>query len=343
MRRLIYRAGQKDAFLNQLSVDNKAKTIITVDSAESIYLNNQGLFAGKYQLTPTGADQYLGALSKGLYQTIRSLMIEPHVDVDTRKLPPLVAQIVNRILVHRFPAIRGRRAVCCSVRNQLDGFVSRSYAMVTNEQVYGLFSDACDIFKFRTQLLCGALDGRDMTAVVASKEPIKLPGSSNSGLYVGALCQNGETAGRAIRATTIILDARSRSWSVAPFDKGLRISHLKSRKLRDKMMVMGDTLATKQLFACTVAPRFNASASKPVSATWDETAIKTFRSKLNHIGEHYYVNATHVDHVIDRLPEAGRRPPSVQAVYLACLQVADEISVGMSVPVRQLAYRLVFG
>jgi len=343
VRHLKYRAGQKEAFLAQLSLDNRAKSIITADTAEAIFLNNQALFAGKYQMTQTGAEQYLTEIAKGLYQTVRSLAAETRPEIDTQKLPALVAQLVNRSLVYRFPAIRGRRAVCCTARNQLDGFVSRSYAMVTNEQVYGLFSDACDVFRFRTHLLCGALDGRDMTAVVASPEPIKLLGGAKSCLHVGALCQNGETAGRAIRATTIILDSKSRSWSVAPFDKDLRISHLRSRKLRDRMMVMGDALATKQLFACTVAPRYAASAEKRVAKTWDEAAIKQFRAKLSVIGEHYYVHASHIDSVVELLPTARRIAPSAQDVYQACLQVADNIAVGLSVPVRQLAYRLVFG
>ncbi len=66
------------------------------------------------------------------------------------------------------------------------------------------------------QFFYGSFDGRDMTVVSSSREQVKLSGSP-TGTYIGALCQNGETAGRAIRLTPIVLDGVSRSWTAAPF------------------------------------------------------------------------------------------------------------------------------
>ncbi len=63
-------------------------------------------------MTTCGAEQYLNTLAKGLYQTVRSLIAEENQEVKQQDIPPLVAQLINRTLRHRMPAIEGMRAVC---------------------------------------------------------------------------------------------------------------------------------------------------------------------------------------------------------------------------------------
>lgn len=341
-RRLTYSDKMTQSFLQQLALDDSAKRIITVEDLADVLMSNEGLFAGEFQLTQGGAEQYLNFLAKGLYQTVRSLMAETHPDVDAKKLRPLVAQLVNRVLAHRIAAVRGMRAVCCRQRKQLDGFVSKSYVMISNEQVFGLFKDACDVFRGSHSFYRAELDARDMTIVMLSRDQI-VTADGATGAYIGAVCQNGETAGRAIRATPIVLDAVSRSWSAAPFDKELRISHTRSRKLRDRMMAIADTLSSRQIATVSRMGKLLAAGRNAVSPKWDATTVRRFKSQLVATGESLHVHAGHIEEIMAVLPAADKRPPSARQVYTACLQQADSGALGLSMPLRQLAFQIMFG
>lgn len=342
VRKLHFTSSERERFVNQLAMDNTSKVIKSVEELRDAALSPNGLFNGVYQLTQIGAEQYFNCLARGMYQTVRSLVNEEHPDVNTRELPTLVARLANATLKHRYAALEGRRAVCCESRKQLDGFVSRSYVMISNEQVYGLFKDSCEMMKYKMPMLCGAIDARDMTVVVSARESLKTPDGKALGLYMGAVCQNGETAGRAIRTAPTLLDSKSKSWSVAPFERDLRLSHTKSRKLRDKMMAMGDLLATNQVAVAKNAIMFHAAAKKRVAKDWNAKSRRGLRAGLVGKGDQMHVGSHSVDKIIELLPADDNRPPTLQDVYLATLEVADSMPVGNSIPVRQLAYKLVF-
>ena len=342
-RKLEFGANQYQAFLTQLEIDAKNKIVVSISKPEELYLDSQrARVGGKYQMTPIGGEQLLNSLAKGLYPTIRSLVAEDRIDINHKDIPPLVAQVVNRITRHRFPAVEARRMVCCDRRQQIDGFVSKSYAMISNDRVMGLFNDACELMPQKMTMLRAELSGREMTFVVSARESLRLNGKE-IGVYGGALCQNGETAGRAIRAANILLDATTKSWSVSPFENALRISHTKSRKLRDKMMAMGDELASRRLSTNVIAARLSQSPAKIVMPDWTTKSVGKFRGRLLSVAESLHVNASSIDEVMALLPpENSRKPPSVGRVYSACLEVADELAVGKSISLRQLAYKLMF-
>jgi hypothetical protein len=340
-RRVLFRSNQQEDFLKQLVSDNDHLVTISIDELRQVAFDARGKFGQEYGMTSVGAEQYLNAVTKGLYQVVRSIMNEKREDIDTRNRVQLVSSMVNQLAKYRFNALVGMRAICCSSRLQLDGFVSKSYLLVTNDTVHRLFMDACDSLPTKLQLLCGELDGRDMTVVLAAREPLRLS-SGKSGLYIGAVCQNGETAGRAIRQSPILLDLKSRSWSVAPFEAGLRVPHLRSKQLRDRMMRLGDTLADCHRNVVEQAGNYHDAAQQRVAPKWDPPAVQKLRERLVRLSDGLYVQTTYLDEIINLLPEPGDRPPSWQDVYVIALHVADGIRIGASLPVRQLAYRMLF-
>lgn len=323
----------------RMVLDDQRKRTIRVEEARSVFLDAQAKMAGQYGLTSVGASQYFKVLSPGLYQLVRTIVADEETK-GFKSSAALISQIVNRVAAHRESQIVGSVALCCDQRNQLDGFFSSKYAQVSNERVYDLFKDACDLLKTRTSLYLAELAGRDLTAVVMPSSP--LPGNDGVKLYVGAVCQNGETVGRAIRMSIVVYDRATGSWSVEPFRSDARLPHIRPRKLRDKMMMIGEVLNSRQREAARLPSKFALSRSTRVAKTWDAATIKSFRRKFLVRSHEFSVPAEHIDSVIKLLPAAGKRPPVLLDVYAACLQVASEQTVGRSFGLRQLAFELVF-
>jgi len=328
----------KRLFVGLLAADAKNLRLIEVDSAQSIYLDARCLMAGKYQITAVGANQYFAVLGKGLNQLVRFMLSdEAGHSTQPGEINPMIARIVNQLAKHREVAMLGHRAVVSEDRRQLDGFVGRSYFVVSNFEVHDYFSMACEALRGNLKFYTASIHGRDMTAVYAAKsDTIKM---NEVVLKQGAVIQNSETAGRAIRSACVVLDSVSRQWSVDRFYADTRVLHIRGAKLRDRMMQSADTLSGYQMSS----EEISSAIAKARSRSLSPEALQAGRSKLVSRAERLGVSAELVDQILSSLTLDTRRAPTLFDIYTKCLLQAANTNLNRSMPLRQFAFSLVFG
>ena len=333
-------SGKAD-LLSRLESDTKHLKIVRVDDAKQLYLSAAGLLAGKYALTNVGATQYFGYIGKGLSQLVRFMLsAEQGHSTEPVKLYPVLARTINQLLAHRQEALHGCRAICADDREQLDGFVGRSYCLVPNFEVAEYFTMACEMLRGNPQFYHAALHGRDMTLVNISRKDPTMVGQV--GLRTGAVMQNSETAGRAIRSACVVLDSVSRTWSADSFYSDTRVMHVRGAKLRDKMMQSADSLNTRQLSADVVEQAVATAYRTPILRDKSERSIAAFSRGLHVKAEKFGVTSGAVDQVLAAMRlDVGRIPTSFD-LYTQCLLVAKDANVQRSLPLRQLAFSVVF-
>lgn len=328
----------KRLFVQLLATDAKHLRLIEVDSAKAIYLDANCLMAGRYQITTVGANQYFAVLGKGLNQLVRFVLTDDlgHA-TQPSEVNPLIARMVNQMAKHRETAMLGCRAVVSEDRRQLDGFVGRSYFVVSNAEVHDYFGMACEALRGNLKFYTASVYGRDMTAVYAANtDKIKV---NEVILKQGAVIQNSETAGRAIRSACVVLDSVSRQWSVDRFHADTRVLHIRGAKLRDRMMQSADTLAGYQMLPEEIA----ASIAKARARKLPPEALQAGRARLVARAERLGVSAEVVDQILSAVNADNRRTPTLFDIYTKCLLQAANTNLNRSMPLRQFAFSLVFG
>lgn len=331
----------KNALMLRLESDAKHLKILRVSDVKQLFLSAAGLLAGKYALTNVGATQYLGYIGKGLSQLVRFMLsAEQGHSTDPARLYPVLARMINQLLAHREEALQGCRAICADDREQLDGFVGRSYCLVPNLEVAEYFAMACEMLRGNPQFYHAALHGRDMTLVNISRKNPLLVGQI--GVRTGAVVQNSETAGRAIRSACVVLDSVSRTWSADSFYTDTRVMHVRGAKLRDKMMQSADSLNTRQMSADDISQALTAAVRKPILRAKTDAAVAEFSRGLHAKAERFGVTAGAVDQVLASLQFDGPRVMTSFDLYTRCLAVAKDANVQRSLPLRQLAFSVVF-
>src|SRR5690606_18063396 len=121
-----------------------------------------GKLSGKYALTSVGAGQYFGYIAKGLGQTVRFMLTDDQGhSVAPDAVYPLVSKIVNQLVRHRQDALIGCRAILSEDRCEFDGFVGRSYCLVSNDEIHSHFTLACEMLRGNPQFYSASINGRD--------------------------------------------------------------------------------------------------------------------------------------------------------------------------------------
>ena len=341
-RKLVFSGDTgKAALAARLAADAKHLRMLRVTEPREIFLSASGKLAGKYAMTAVGANQYLTAVSRGLPQLVRFMMSEDggHITAPD-KLYPVLAKIVNQLLHHRGEAMAGCRAILCEQRKELDGFVGRSYCLVPNEEVNDQFGMACEMLRGGPQFYTAAINGRDITLVHIAKRQSIVVG--NTVFKTGAVIQNSETAGRAIRSACVVIDSVSRTWSADRFYPDTRVMHVRGAKLRDRMMQSADNLSAYQLSVEDIEVAVATAMARPAIAERTTQAIDGFKLGFSRKAERMGVSATATEQVLAAIPLTTKPTPTLFDVYVRCLLVASASNVQRSLPLRQLAFSLVF-
>ena len=335
-RSIRYAGHQLSEFKSQLQLDAAKRHILSFDDdPKSFYLSRDCRLGGIYSLSSTGAGQYLNAWGRGLGPLVNSLVSESNPDVNQQLCPETVAGIVNRVIKFRSPTMSGYKAIICKDRKQLDGFVTRSYKLISNELVYRQFEQASESVAGNFNLHLAELNGLEMTAVLI--DPKSTLNCHGIKFCFGILLQNAETAGRAVRASSVMIDSITRTWALMPFDSSCRVIHRRGKAFRDKMIQMGDSLAQRHKIAKSTVSTVKDDPRKR-SFEWSEDKKEKYRRQLLRLGDEQGLLASHLDPVLDSLQDYPR--VSAWDTYAALLSGANQVSASQSLPLRQLAYRL---
>lgn len=338
-RRIVFR--NERSLRQQLTLDADTLRIHRVMEARQMGLALDLRLLSGQAMTVTGSQQFFRAVGDGTLKLVRTLLEDQEPQVMTQDTLPLLSKIVNAVIRHREQLLLETRLIICDARNELDGVVSSRYATVSNIRVLDLFTESASVMKDGVEFYQAAIRGRDLTVVLASKKVAASVGGTR--FYAGLSCQNSETAGRAIRATNVLLDSESGTWSASPFSRETRVPHIRSRKLQDKMMQIGETLARTQPKSADLAALVTRARVSRVSSQWNKATKKIFSKSLHLRGERLGVKSAAIDAVLAKCDTAGQlRAPTVFEVYLACLLVAKQRELNNSLPLRQLAFSLIF-
>lgn len=327
--------------LARLASDAKNLRMLRISQAKEVFLAANGKLANRYELTTVGANQYLTAVAKGLPQLVRFLLTPDvgHVTSPT-VVYPLLAKLINQMALHRQDMLIDCRAILSEDRLQLDGFVGRSYCLVPNAEVNEQFTLSCDLLRGSPQFYTASIHGRDITIVhVARKKSITV---DDVVFKTGAVMQNSETAGRAIRSACVLIDSITKTWSADRFYSDTRVMHVKGSKLRERMMQSADNLSSHQFSIDEIEHDLHAAMAMPIISERSVQAIEAFKQKFASRAERMGVSATATEQILSAIPFTARVTPTVFDAYVRCLNVARGINVQRSLPVRQLAFSLIF-
>lgn len=351
-------------FIQRLAQDVATLNMQAVEDIRRIGLGANGRVAGKYQLTTVGAGQYFGAIASGLYATVRYMLTggvkadddsarseSQRHSTEPAQLFPVLAKVTNQLLVHRADALQGYRMIYAEDRMQLDGVVGRTYKLVSNADIYEQFGQSCELLSGNPQYVAGYLQGREMTAVHLSKTTAFRCGDVV--FRHGAMVQNSETAGRAIRSACVLMDSVTKTWSSDRFYADTRVKHVRGAKLRDRMMQSADNLRTYQADLDNVEEDVYWAMSAPLVQDGSDAEMKTFASRFAARADRLGVSATAAKQILSSLRKPSAAPgrggyltrqvvPTVFDLYVACLEYAKAVNVQRSIPLRQLAFSLLF-
>jgi hypothetical protein len=325
----------------RLAADAKSLRMLRVASAKEVFLGANGKLANRYELTTVGANQYLTAVAKGLPQLVRFLLTPDVGHVTSPGIVyPILAKVINQMALHRQDVLLDCRAVLAEDRQQLDGFVGRSYCLVPNAEVNEQFTLSCDLLRGTPQFYTASIHGRDVTIVhVARKQSITV---NDVVFKTGAVIQNSETAGRAIRSACVLIDSVTKTWSADRFYPDTRVMHVKGSKLRERMMQSADNLSAHQFPIEEIEHDLNAAMLLPIISERSMQAIEAFKQKFAARAERMGVSATASEQILSAIPFTSRVTPTVFDAYVRCLTVARATNVQRSLPIRQLAFSLIF-
>jgi hypothetical protein len=325
----------------RLAADAKYLRVLRVSQAREVFLGANGKMAGQYEMTTIGANQYLTAVAKGLPQLVRFMLsADAGHAVVPATLYPVLAKTINQIASHRQDSLVDCRAILSEDRKQLDGFVGRSYCLVPNAEVNEQFALSCELLRGTPQFYTAAVYGRDVTIVHVSR---RQSATVNGVVFKpGAVMQNSETAGRAIRSACVLIDSVTKTWSADRFYPDTRVTHVKGSKLRDRMMQSADNLRGHQIAIDEIEHDLAAAMSSPVIPERSVPAIESFKQKFTARAERMGVSATTAEQVLSAIPFTSPTTPSIFDAYVKCLNVARLVNVQRSLPIRQLAFSLLF-
>lgn len=338
-RRLLFNRNSRESFIQQLQLDNRQKHVLTVDKAQDLFLlGREARLQNAYRLTPVGASQLFAELSPGLYQMLRFVEEQEAERNGVKAIVSYAAQVVNRLAKLRESQLVDCKLICCGARMQLDGFAGRRYTLVSNQNIFELFLDACEAMRNRPQFHVAEILGREMTAMLLAPKPAK------GTVHLGIVIQNGETPGRAIRVASVVMDTATKSWSMGEFSRETRIPHVKSKIIRDRMNQMIDYLSTQQLILAAGLGRYFEAKQKRIARRLTPAVVAGLRKKLTASAEGYGVSMADLDAVMVAFTDTVKedRAPTVHQLYLAVCQVAGTKPIGRSIALRQLAYSVIF-
>ena len=247
-RKLQFKGHQLAEFKDQIAKDSTSREILKLDPKEKLpkqfLLSKSGLMDSKYALTRTGVLQLCNVLSPGLYQVVKGLITDDHPLVDHTRADLRAVLIINNMLSHKAPALARHKAIVCSERKQLDGFVTGSYQLVSNDTVFRHFENACEMVG-SMRMHTAYLNGQTLTVIMVPKKPKvgKVVGAKNVKFQVGVMLQNSETAGKAIQTMPVVMDNFTKRWSCGKANKECTVQHRKGKVFQNKMMMMGDALS----------------------------------------------------------------------------------------------------
>lgn len=336
-RKLQFKGHQIKEFKDQIAKDSNSREILKLDSKEKLpkqfLISKSGLMDSKYALTRTGVMQLCNVLSPGLYQVVKGLLTDDHPMLDHTKAELHAVSIINNLLLHKAPALDRHKAIVCSDRKELDGFVTGSYQLVSNDTVFRHFENACEMVG-SMRLHTAYLNGQTLTAIMVPKKPQvgKVNGAKNVKFQVGVMLQNSETAGKAIQTMPVVMDNFTKRWSCGKANKDCTVQHRKGKVFQNKMMMMGDALSKRYK---EESKPFTASASSTTklirgNTTW--TAQKLVSSGA-------LATISQLKGLDFDLANAHKFPSWV--LYQQLLKAADSLAIEASLALRQTAFNLI--
>lgn len=327
-------SGHETKFISQLKEDDdNLKMLHLIDPSQAM-LNAEMQVDSRYKLTRGGADDYFRLVAPGVNSLSQFLFDHRKSGVPDAQASRLVATLVNSLITLRAEQLAGYKLICCDKRMEIDGCVSRRYVFVPNKTVYRIFRESAEFLGNSVGMFTAELYRREMLVVLLSKKEL-VPG-----MHVGVLCQNAETAGRAIRVALIYFDRKTNSWSVDQFDSDSRIRHVKQKQLMEKMMLASESLMRRYKQAKIFAEKLSGAGKRRLPGDikaegWD----KQFRSFLLREAEDLHIPVERIDDVVRLVKRKQKYMWS--DVYAACLYVADQRQLSGSISIRQLAKKLV--
>ena len=324
----------EETFVRQLKADESSMAVLPMIDMSKMLLDAELRVAGEYKLTKGGGDDYFKVIAPGISQMSKFLHNSDRSGVADKAASSIVSRLINNLAMLRQDQLSGYKLIACNDRMEVDGCVSSKYVLVSNKSVYAVFRQSAEFLGSSVGMFTAELYRREMLAVLLSKAELV------NGMHVGVLCQNAETAGRAIRVSMIYFDKQTRSWSADIFTPESRIRHVKRRQLFEKMMMAADSLQRRHKLAKKFAERLNASRKKrlpgdPKSKGWDDS----LRSFLIKTAGDLPVAVERIDEVVDAVKR--NQQCSWFDLYAACLKVADTRLLSGSISLRQLAKILI--
>lgn len=337
-RKLQFKGHQLTEFKDQIAKDSNSREIIKLDpkekSPKQFLLSKSGLMDSKYALTRTGVLQLCNVLSPGLYQVVKGLITDEHPMVDHTKADLRAVAIINNLLVHKAPALDRHKAIVCSDRKQLDGFVTGSYQLVSNDTVFRHFENACEMVG-SMRMHTAYLNGQTLTVIMVPKKPKvgKVTGAKNVKFQVGVMLQNSETAGKAIQTMPVVMDNFTKRWSCGKANKECTVQHRKGKVFQNKMMMMGDALSKRyKEEAKPFTPSSTANVKLPPQRKETWTA-----QKLVETGS--LATISQLKGLDFDVANAHKFPRWM--LYQQLLKAADSLAIEASLVLRQTAFNLI--